>query len=67
MNHKSVNNGSRKNTDSIVIRLNVVKQKGLGFTPGRSRGFSVARNMQIEYGVHSAYHSMGARAKETGV
>ena len=47
MNHKSVNNGSWKNTDSIVIRLNVVKQKGLGFTPGRSRGFSVARNMQI--------------------
>jgi len=66
MNHKSANNGSRKSTDSIVIRLKVVKPTDIGFTPRRGKRFSLARNIQIEYGAHSAYYSMGARIKASG-
>jgi hypothetical protein len=48
MYHESANNGSPQSTDRIVIRLQVVKPKELGFTPRRARGSPLERNMQIK-------------------
>jgi len=66
MNHESANNGSRQSIDSIVITLQVVKPKDFVLLLEGARGFPRARNMQIEYGTHSAYYSMGARIKAAG-
>jgi hypothetical protein len=65
--HKSGNNGSRKTTDSIVIRLDIVTPEDHCFTLIRGKGLSLARYMQIEYRVHSTYYPMCARTKEAGV
>jgi len=38
--HESANNGIRQSIKSIVITLQDVKPKDLGYTPGRGRRFS---------------------------
>jgi hypothetical protein len=67
MNHKSVNNGNRQNTISIVTRSQVVKPMELASTPRKVTIFSLALNIPIEYDAHTARSSVGVGYKGLGI
>jgi hypothetical protein len=63
MNQENANNGSRVSIISIVARLKGVNQEAFFLYPGRATGFSLLQTMQIGYGSHTTYYSMGAGDK----
>jgi hypothetical protein len=59
MNCEFANNGSWVSMNSIVSRITVVIPRSLGTIPSMGKSFLVLQIMQIGYGAHRAYCSMG--------
>jgi hypothetical protein len=63
---RNFNTWSGVSVVSVVTGLKVVNGGALVLFPASARNFAVLKTMQIGYGAHKAYYSMGERDKAAG-